>query len=178
MIDRMPFIVDFCRDKSVLDIGCAEGNLGARINVVSKTYKGTDLLYGEDFRDVTDRGYDVVVAGELIEHLTDYGALFATTYKVLRLGGTFILSTPNPFKLNVLFNRIFGCDKDFNSSHTAWFDKFMLERLFRKYGFVGIHSLYAFAGEDKDSWKKTLMRIAYNFNHRWGMSIICWGLKK
>ncbi len=47
---------------------------------------------------LADRGpFDVIVAGELIEHLDDQGMLFRVAREALAPGGRMILTTPNPY---------------------------------------------------------------------------------
>lgn len=103
--------------RSVLDIGCNTGRGG---NVL----KGLDsslLLYGLDAvsdrldrlpKDVYEQGvhgystnipnddgaYDAVVAGEFIEHIyqADVDQTLGEIFRVLKIGGRFLLTTPNP----------------------------------------------------------------------------------
>ena len=46
-----------------------------------------------------DESFDVVVAGELLEHVREPAALVAEVRRVLRPGGTFVGSVPNGFRL-------------------------------------------------------------------------------
>jgi 2-polyprenyl-3-methyl-5-hydroxy-6-metoxy-1,4-benzoquinol methylase len=92
-------IVDLCRDKTVLDLGCIDHNaqralalgerwLHRRIKDVASDLLGVDVLpedaqklnqlgYRIVVEDVTrmklGRHFDVIVAGDLIEHLSNVG---------------------------------------------------------------------------------------------------------
>ena len=81
-MDRIKYLTGKCVGKDVLDLGCGNGTLSKCIQGVCKSYVGCDLIHGTDFRKAKGK-YDVVVAGELIEHLTDYGSLFQVAYKCL-----------------------------------------------------------------------------------------------
>src|ERR671924_367485 len=99
--------------RRILDIGCYDGTIAARI--VSQDRR---IVYGIDasvaalsvarqrgvipivgavncqfpFRDCA---FDVVVAGEIIEHLVDTDFFLHEIWRVLEQGGTLVLSTPN-----------------------------------------------------------------------------------
>jgi 2-polyprenyl-3-methyl-5-hydroxy-6-metoxy-1,4-benzoquinol methylase len=123
--DRIRFLEDRCRDKNVLDIGCVahdearlEGDewLHGRIARVAKRCLGVDILesgveavnaagYDAVVHDLStglgplgDRGpFDVIVAGELIEHVPDLDMVFRAAAEGLADGGQLILTTPNPY---------------------------------------------------------------------------------
>ncbi len=104
-------------DKQVLDIGCrdgaltkffSEGNnvLGVDIDknalqrIESKL--GIKTLFFDlngDWSELGDRQFDVVVAGEIVEHLFYPERVFEKVHKHLKEGGLFIGSVPNAFSL-------------------------------------------------------------------------------
>ncbi|HEV3362914.1 MAG TPA: methyltransferase domain-containing protein [Acidimicrobiia bacterium] len=123
--DRIAFIEAKCRDRRVLDIGCVAHDvnrmsspkwLHGRIAAVAQRCVGVDLLASE-IEEMRKRGYevvlhdlttgfepiaslgpfDVIVAGELIEHVEDLGMLFRLARSVLSDGGELIITTPNPY---------------------------------------------------------------------------------
>ncbi|WP_018506421.1 class I SAM-dependent methyltransferase [Thiobacillus thioparus] len=106
--------------RSVLDIGCNTGRGGS----VLKDLDNNLLIYGLDAvrdrldrlpKDVYEQGvhgystkipnedgtYDAVVAGEFIEHLyqTDIDQTLGEIFRVLKIGGRLMLTTPNPYDL-------------------------------------------------------------------------------
>lgn len=104
--------------RTVLDIGCANGRGGAvlkekcpdislhgldvvaeRIAQIEKL-KLYDKLYVASATQipVEDNVFDVVVAGEFIEHIApdDVDNVLKELYRVLSRGGTLFLTTPNP----------------------------------------------------------------------------------
>ena len=123
--NRIRFLTDRCRGRNVLDIGCVAHDrsrfdddawLHRHLADVAARCVGVDIL--EDgiaaMRDagfdvvahdlttglgpLTDRApFDVIVAGELIEHLGDLDLLFRVARAALADHGELILTTPNPY---------------------------------------------------------------------------------
>src|SRR5262249_21263739 len=76
-----------------------------RAGVAALVGDGYDVLVGDitaaPTDDVRERGpFDVIVAGELIEHLDTPGALFRFAVPLLAAGGHLVLTTPNPYALH------------------------------------------------------------------------------
>ena len=123
--DRVGFLADRCRGRHVLDIGCvahAESRLGgddwlhAHLARAAATCVGVDILdagvaavnaagFDAVVHDLTtglgplaERGpFDVIVAGELIEHVPDLDMVFRIASEGLSPDGELILTTPNPY---------------------------------------------------------------------------------
>ncbi len=123
--DRVAFIVSRCRGKRVLDIGCVAHDiermtspewLHGQVVEAASTCLGVDVLpEGVDFMreagydvvhhdlssgpgPVADAGpFDVIVAGELIEHVPSVDMLFASASELLAADGQLIITTPNPW---------------------------------------------------------------------------------
>lgn len=123
--DRIAFVEERCRGRRVLDVGCVAHDvarmdspmwLHGRVAAVASTCLGVDVL-PEGVQTMRQLGYaaichdlgtglgpvaelapfDVVVAGELIEHVESLGMLFRLAGEVLPPGGSLILTTPNPY---------------------------------------------------------------------------------
>jgi len=123
--DRISFLRERLSGRSVLDIGCVAHD-GARMSSdawvhrhiaeVSSSCVGVDVL-SEGIETMRARGYDAVqhdlrtglgplsargpfqaiVAGELIEHVSDLDMLFAIAAEGLTADGELIITTPNPY---------------------------------------------------------------------------------
>lgn len=100
----------------------------SRTNHASKQRRG-------DAQDLdVDGTFDVVLLGELIEHLTDFDGLLRSIDEHLRPDGKFIVTTPNAMAVHWTALRLL--DIEFvNSEHTCWFDVRTLSQLFARYGF-------------------------------------------
>jgi SAM-dependent methyltransferase len=101
--------------RRVLDLGCRYGAL-TRAYTEGNDVVGVDVdrealaeaaKLGIETRwadieqplEFPDASFDVVVAGELLEHLREPGALVSEVQRVLRPGGRFVGSVPNAFRL-------------------------------------------------------------------------------
>jgi len=123
--DRTAFIEERCRDRIVLDVGCVAHDvermsaptwLHGRIAAAARRCVGVDVLpagveamrrrgYDVVLHDVTTglgpiaglAPFDVIVAGELIEHVEGVDMLFRLAGETLADGGQLIITTPNPY---------------------------------------------------------------------------------
>ena len=66
-------------------------------------------------------GNDVVVAGELLEHVRFPRALVAEVRRVLRLGGVFVGSVPNAFRVQNRLRFVRGLQPDKDPTHLHMF---------------------------------------------------------
>lgn len=100
----------------VLDIGCNTGRGGARLKAIAPeiTLSGLDCVqarldalpacyegrvYGLSNKiPRPDQTFDAIVAGEFLEHLypSDVDATLCECQRVLKIGGTLLMTTPNP----------------------------------------------------------------------------------
>ncbi len=122
---REEIIIDLCRDKKVVDIGCVDHEaskiteerwLHGKILAVASECLGIDndapgieamLKRGfnvqladitGDLSGVQEHGpFDVLVAGEVIEHLGSPESLLVAARQLLVPDGKLIITTPNPF---------------------------------------------------------------------------------
>lgn len=123
--DRITFLLDRCRGKRVLDIGCVAHDIArmsspdwlhGRIAGAAQRCIGVDVLdegvaemsrlgYTAVAHDLTtglgplevESPFDVIVAGELIEHVEAIDMLFRTAAAALAPAGELIVTTPNPW---------------------------------------------------------------------------------
>ena len=105
------------KTKKVLDVGCNTGRGGAELYRLDKKleisgldcvdkrlqqlpdeiYKHRLLSYSTNIK-AKDDSYDVIVAGEFIEHLSphDVTPTLVEFYRILKIKGRLLLTTPNP----------------------------------------------------------------------------------
>jgi 2-polyprenyl-3-methyl-5-hydroxy-6-metoxy-1,4-benzoquinol methylase len=79
--------------------------------------------------------FDVVFAGELIEHLSDFDSFMTGVRRHLRRGGTFLLTTPNAFCVSNFVYRI-GYKPRVHPEHTCWFCEDTIRTLVARGGFT------------------------------------------
>jgi 2-polyprenyl-3-methyl-5-hydroxy-6-metoxy-1,4-benzoquinol methylase len=79
--------------------------------------------------------YDYIIAGELIEHLSNTGEFLNATKNRLADSGQLIISTPNPWCWARLKNLIRKDGIPCNPEHTHYHDEHTLQQLLERYGF-------------------------------------------
>jgi ubiquinone/menaquinone biosynthesis C-methylase UbiE len=111
--------------KTVLDVGCAEGRGGAHLKFLRPDLEISGLdcvrerlamlpaayshaVHGlADQIPLPDQVVDAVLAGEFLEHLypADVDPTLCEFQRVLKIGGTLLMTTPNPHSLKMRFRK-------------------------------------------------------------------------
>ncbi len=165
--DRFSVIGKYVAGKTVLDLGCMQytkrqasgpGWLHRRISSLAKETVGVDIVgnkasekkYNIIKADVQDPGFDlhrkfdVVVAGELIEHVSDQKTFLLNVKKHLRDDGLFILTTPNATSLGIFLRRLFKLHGGISTAreHVLIHDDQTLGRVLDIHGFNVVEFVY------------------------------------
>ena len=142
----------------VLDVGCGEGRFGAELARRGFAVGGVDVAEeplrrararepGLELRIVpaegrwplADASFDVVWAGETIEHVADTVGWLSEVHRVLRTGGRLLLSTPAHGRLRMLALALSGprFDRHFDprADHLRFYSSRTLARLLADLGF-------------------------------------------
>lgn len=153
MKDRISTIEKMCRGKTVLNLGCvgaaqfpmdSDESLHSRLKKVAKNVVGVDMQKTEFGKpDVVanvenlnlGKKFDVVVAGEIIEHVNNPGKLLHSAKKHMRDDSILILTTPNMFSTSVLIEYLLRREKQFSDDHVAWFSEKTLSTLMKRHGY-------------------------------------------
>lgn len=96
-------------------------------------------LHVADVGEVHELGlarFDVVVAGEIIEHLPDASALFRSAHAVLRPGGSLLVTTPNAYCLRRFVRVVAAASESVHVDHVAWYSYRTLARAGERGGFA------------------------------------------
>ena len=112
-IFRYHFALRYVRNRDVLDVACGEGygtaaikKFGARsvigVDIDEKTCCHARQKYGIDARvgdaarlPFSDASFDTIISFETIEHVADVAKFVDECDRVLRPGGSLVVSTPN-----------------------------------------------------------------------------------
>lgn len=167
------------KHKFVLDLGCFSGYMiqkfienenkawGTDTNkdfLIHCRKKGLEVFNADCERQLPfdTSSFDVVVAGELIEHIYDTDKFLEECNRVLRPGGELIISTPNMgfwkhrLKLLLGLNMPFeyGGDAGFFIGHIRYFNLASFKRAISGHGFSleRVETSYYFSGNDGNSF--------------------------
>jgi 2-polyprenyl-3-methyl-5-hydroxy-6-metoxy-1,4-benzoquinol methylase len=165
LIERVPRIRELCKGKRVLDVGCCNhgdlsrletgGFLHAEVARVASELLGLDndpegirTLEANGFKVVQGDAenlaasnlgrFEVLVAGELIEHLSNAGLFLDGAFECLEPDGLLIATVPNAWsftRLKQLYKRL--DDKLWtHSQHTCWYSKATISAFFERHHFL------------------------------------------
>jgi len=164
VVDRCDYIVNRCRSKRVLHLGCTDwpyteakrangALLHARLGHAASSLVGVDLdaegiacLRRLGFQDayvdnaecltepaVCNRTYDVVVAGEIIEHLENPGRFLRGIQSLMAPQTELILSSVNAYCFFRFFYYLLGRE-EIHADHNYYFSPRVLCRLLERCG--------------------------------------------
>ena len=107
--------------------------------------------------------FDVIFAGDLIEHLSNPGLFLDASKAHLKQHGRLILTTPNAFNLFNLTEKLTKDEPTVNSDHTCYFNKKTIKTLLQKCGWtvVAFDTIYSLELSHKESWKKRFLNLIY-----------------
>ncbi len=159
--ERFERVRRYLEGRTVLDIGAGSGInrpdwMHAAVAGVATETVGVELDADLAAR-ARERGYDVrtadaqaldlgrtfqvVWAGELIEHLSCAGGFLDGARDHLDPGGQLVLTTPNAFAVSNFVYRIGGRPR-VNRGHTCWYDETTLTQLLQRHGYEVVEVSY------------------------------------
>jgi len=96
--------------------------------------KGYDVVHADaqnfDLREI----FDVVIAGDIIEHLGNAGGFIESVKRHLKPFGLLVISTPNPFWWKTLLRVLLIGNPVPHPQHTCWFCEKTIVQLLRRHG--------------------------------------------
>jgi 2-polyprenyl-3-methyl-5-hydroxy-6-metoxy-1,4-benzoquinol methylase len=142
----------------VLDVGCGEGRFASELVRAGASVLGIDVAAEplcrararepdldvrlvEDERpwELADSSFDVVWAGEVIEHVRDTAAWLSQLRRLLRSGGALLITTPAHSRLRLLglalSRNAFAEHFDPRGEHLRFYSRDSLTRLIEDFGF-------------------------------------------
>jgi methionine biosynthesis protein MetW len=141
--------------RRVLDLGCRDGALSVAYlddnEVVGVDVDREALAHAEarglktEWADLDERlafedgSFDVVVAGEVLEHIRSPQQLIEESRRVLRPGGTLVGSTPNGFRLKNRVRFAAGRHPEPDPTHLHLFRPDDVRRLLRSFEQPELH---------------------------------------
>jgi SAM-dependent methyltransferase len=166
--NKAKFFQTYCKNKKVLDLGSldhhpknakSEAWLFSYLQEVSSSILGLDynkagvkelqkdgypIVFGDAQSFHFKEKFDVVTAGDLIEHLLDLNGFFISIKNILKKKGSLVLSTPNPWCWKyILYHLLKARLYPINREHTAWFCIQTLIQLSGRFGFKYANHIYS-----------------------------------
>ena len=195
--DRWEVIEPYVSGKRVLDLGCVDHkamkekgekwlhkkvrNVAGELLGVDYQQSEVDALNAMGYRVVLGNveqlnlgeQFDVVLAGNIIEHLSNPGMFLEAAKRHLRPDSIFILTTDNCFGLRSLRAMMTNDQIRPNEEHVLTFEEAVLRQLFERHGFK-ILDFYYYNGPYHDKFKgwviNTLCKIRKSF--AWQMLVV------
>lgn len=86
--------------------------------------------------------FDVVVAGDIVEHLDNVGLFLDRSRAHLADGGLLLLTTPNPVNYTRWVRLLVKGSAGGNAEHTCWFTAKLLRQLAERHGLAVVEEAY------------------------------------
>jgi len=157
--DRVEYLCRLVADKSVLDIGVVEHTSGAAESpawlhgnirrhaarclgvdvlepeIMKLREQGYDVVFADITREPLPQQFDVIIGGEVIEHLDAPGRFMQNCAAMLLPGGRLVITTPNPWYANAILK---SCTRRSvfvdSADHVGWYDASVLYELGQRHG--------------------------------------------
>jgi 2-polyprenyl-3-methyl-5-hydroxy-6-metoxy-1,4-benzoquinol methylase len=158
--DRVAYLCNLVERRHVLDVGvvehtgeakqspqwlhghltrCAASCVGVDVieqEVRDLNKQGYDVVFADITRAPLDQKFEVIVAGEVLEHLDAPGMFMEHCAAMLDTGGRLVITVPNPWYVNAIVK---SCLKRYtfvdSADHVAWYDAATLFELAQRHGF-------------------------------------------
>lgn len=202
MKDRFQVIRDYCKGKDVLDVG-STGDLEHHLREkerwifwhlqdVAKAVVGVDLdkkgvdrvqelgipniYYGDAETYKFNKTFDVIVAGEIIEHLDNPGHFLDNMRSQLNQQGALIITTPNTFSINNSLRGLLFAHVPLFHEHVNAYTESLLVELLRRHGFV-VDQIYYYTEPPQKTiactpWQNKLLRALSRLRPHWSESLL------
>lgn len=182
---KISFVTKECKAKKVLDLGCVQHDpefaknkkwLHKAICAVASEVKGFDLD-AEGVAALKDKGYDdivvgdaqrfdlmesfdVIVAGDLIEHLHNLGGFFESCGKHMTNDSKLLVCTPNPWHWQKWL-RAFYREVPVNEEHTFWMCPTTMRQVAERFG-LSVSAIQYGSQRLKDSFLPVPARVRHS----------------
>ena len=116
--------------KSATFVDISQGAIGAFSGRINGKCVFADITDRPDDwpSDLKDQKFEVILLGEVLEHLTDPGRALMNLTSVLKEGGQIVISVPSAFSLPGIAHAVFG-NEEIHPEHVCYYSPATLTRL-------------------------------------------------
>ncbi len=164
--DKFEIIKKYTEGKRVLDCGCvgsAESGvhtpkfLHKKLVESSKSVLGIDIAE-EGLKKLKEQGYnvmqgnienicinqtfDVAVAGDIIEHVSNMGLFLDNVKRHMNADGVLIVHTPNPFGITRFYHMLIKKYVEVNPDHVCYYDLMTIKQALKRHGYEVVEEHY------------------------------------
>lgn len=182
---KIRFVTNNCKGKKVLDLGCVQHDarfalskkwLHKAILDVAAEVHGLDLdetgvasLEEMGYKSISvgdaqnfelKQSYDIIVAGDLIEHLHNVGGFLESCTRHMTEDSKLIICTPNPWHWHKWVRAFYRCPP-VNGEHTLWMCPTTLAQVSSRFGLKIVEIEYA-SQRVKDSFLPIPSRVRHS----------------
>lgn len=164
--DKFEIIKKYIEGKFVLDCGCvgsAESGvhtlkfLHKRLVENSKKVVGIDIsetglkklkesgynvIHGNIENININQKFDAVVAGDIIEHISNMGLFLDNMKRHLNPDGVLIIHTPNPFGITRFYHMLVKKYVEVNPDHVCYYDLMTIKQALKRHGYEVVEDHY------------------------------------
>lgn len=195
MDNREEIIIKYIKNKNVLDLGVgdtsdrflhkfikdnAKSVIGVELDTTRAKKlqkKGYNIIIGDAESININKQFDVIIAGDIIEHLNNPGLFLENVKKHLKKEGTFICNTPNIYSFNFAMRSLIqGGNVKHLDEHTPGFTEQLLNELFSRHN-LRIKTTIYFSHKEK-TIGSLVIRTAGKLRKKWNENIIVIAEKK
>lgn len=186
---RERIILNYIKNKNVLDLGVGDTDYRFLHRFIVKHSKsavgieldenrakklnnqGYNIKVGNAETINLNKKFDVVIAGDLIEHIDNPGLMLDNITDHLKEDGIFICNTPNIYSFNFsLKSLISGGNVKHFHEHTLGFTAQLLHTLFKRHRLKIKKTIY-FTHPEK-SFLSKIIRLAGKISKKWNENIL------
>lgn len=155
---RIAYFTKYARGKSVLDLGCvmhhpeqyrsrywvhkalkkiASELIGLDLYADGIAYlqqRGFNVIFGNATAFDLGQKFDVIVAGDLMEHLDDFAGFLGSCKKHMHARSHLLISSPNPWFWKNIVKAILYTEVPNNPEHTCWLCPRTVRQTVRRFG--------------------------------------------
>lgn len=168
LVDRVQYLTQLCAGKKVLHLGAADAPItedsvrhdrllhrhlakvanhiigldmdASMIDFLSSHYGINSIKLGniEKLEDYPNEDFDVIVAGEILEHLNNPGDALKCIYQVSNINSKLVITVPNTYSLKGFIRAIANYEL-IHPDHVLYHSPHTLKILLKRHGFFVDH---------------------------------------